>query len=165
MVLTDLPAVLTIEKQAFPTPTRASVYQYEVSHNELAHYQVLYRGNVLIGYAGFWMIAGECHISTVAIHPEWRGRNLGELLLLNMLLLAHEQAAQLATLEVRQSNEVAQSLYHKYRFVIVGERRSYYKDTGEDAWIMTVDPLDGRYYHFLNQQKTDLFSRLRNEDS
>ena len=107
----------------------------------------------------------ECHISTIAAHPDWRGRGLGELLLLNMLFMANEQAAQMVTLEVRQSNLTAQALYHKYQFAIVGERRRYYKDTGEDALIMTYEPMNGRYYQFLLQQKDILFVRLQNEDS
>jgi ribosomal-protein-alanine N-acetyltransferase len=164
MQLADLEAVLAIDRLAFPSPAKASVYKYELSHNELAHYQVLCAAKTIIGYAGYWLIADECHISTIATHPDWRRRGLGELLLLNMLFLANEQAAQLVTLEVRQSNVAAQALYHKYQFAIVGERRRYYKDTGEDALIMTQGVMNGRYYHFLLQQKSNLFARLQNED-
>lgn len=160
MQLADLEAVLAIDRLAFPTPTRASVYQYELSHNQLAHYQILGVADSIIGYAGFWLMADECHISTIATHLDWRGRGLGELLLLNILFMANEQAAQLVTLEVRQSNLTAQALYHKYQFAIVGERRRYYKDTGEDALIMTQGVMNGRYYQFLQQQQTTLFARL-----
>ncbi len=164
MQLSDLEGVLAIEQTAFPSPTKSGVFRYELSQNELAHYQVLCAGDTVVGYAGFWMLADECHISTIASHPDWRRRGLGELLLLNLLFLANEQAAQLATLEVRPSNLAAQELYRKYRFEQVGERRRYYKN-GEDALIMTVGTLDGRYYQFLRQQQTILFTRLQNEDS
>jgi ribosomal-protein-alanine N-acetyltransferase len=164
MQLTDLAAVLAIDKLAFPSPTRASVYNYELEHNQLAHYQVLVQDEVIIGYAGYWLIGDECHISTIATHPDWRGRGLGELLLLNLLFMANDQAAQLVTLEVRESNLTAQALYQKYEFATVGERRRYYKDTGENALIMTREPMDGRYYHFLLQQKNTLFTRLKNEE-
>ena len=165
MELADLKAVLAIDRLSFPTPTKANVYEYELSHNLLAHYQVLSAAEAIVGYAGFWLMGDECHISTIAAHPDWRGRGLGELLLLNMLFMANEQAAQMVTLEVRQSNLTAQALYHKYQFAIVGERRRYYKDTGEDALIMTYEPMNGRYYQFLLQQKDILFVRLQNEDS
>ena len=165
MCLPDLAVVRLIDQLSFPTPTKNSVYQYELDHNKMAHYQVLCAADTVIGYAGFWLMGDECHISTIATHPDWRGRGLGELLLLNMLFLANEQAAQMVTLEVRQSNLTAQALYHKYQFAIVGERRRYYKDTGEDALIMTQEPLNGRYYQFLLQQQTTLFTRLKNEDS
>lgn len=164
MQLADLDAVLTIDRLSFPTPIKASIYQYEIKHNALAHYQVLCVDDIIIGYAGFWMMADECHVSTIATHPDWRGCGLGELLLLNILFLAQDHAAQMATLEVRQSNQVAQALYRQYRFVVVGQRRGYYKDTGEDALIMTVEPLDGRYHQFLRRQQAALFARLQDED-
>jgi ribosomal-protein-alanine N-acetyltransferase len=165
MHLPDLVVVRVIDHLSFPTPTKTSVYQYELDHNKLASYQVLCTADLVIGYGGYWLIGDECHISTIATHPDWRGRGLGELLLLNMLFMANEQAAQMVTLEVRQSNLAAQSLYHKYQFAIVGERRRYYKDTGENALIMTYEPMNGRYYQFLLQQQTTLFARLQNEDS
>ena len=40
---------------------------------------------------------------------------------------------------MRRGNETAQALYRKYRFEDVGLRKRYYRDTGEDALLMTVD--------------------------
>jgi ribosomal-protein-alanine N-acetyltransferase len=40
---------------------------------------------------------------------------------------------------VRHGNTSAQALYRKYHFEEVGVRRRYYRDTGEDALLMTVD--------------------------
>jgi hypothetical protein len=56
-------------------------------------------------------------------------------------------------------------LYKKYRFNIVGERRKYYKDTGEDAFIMTVPALDASYYQFLESRGCILFEALASEVS
>jgi ribosomal-protein-alanine N-acetyltransferase len=47
------------------------------------------------------------------------------------------------TLEVAVSNRAAQRLYAKYGFDVVGRRKAYYSDTGEDALIMTTPPLQG----------------------
>jgi ribosomal-protein-alanine N-acetyltransferase len=143
MVVADLPAVMAVDRLSFPTPTPEQVYVNELTDNPLAHYQVLARaggtGEEIVGYAGFWLIAGEIHISTIAVAPEERGRGRGEWLLLNLLLLACELAPLLVTLEVRRSNTTAQNLYRRYRFEEVGVRRRYYRDTGEDALLMTVD--------------------------
>lgn len=136
----EIDAVLAIEAQSFPSVTQAKQYQYELTENSLASYQGLTLGEagLLIGYAGFWLMADEVHISMIAIDPAWRGKRLGELLLLNILWLACQKQAMLATLEVRRSNVVAQKLYEKYQFEHVGERRRYYRDTGEDALLMTL---------------------------
>ena len=49
--------------------------------------------------------------------------------------------AREATLEVRLSNIAARRLYEKYGFRPVGLRPRYYSDDGEDALIMTTEPL------------------------
>ena len=98
-------------------------------------------GVSILGYGGFWLMAGEAHISTIAVRPEWRRRGIGELLLVAMLELAVELGADVATLEVRVSNVAAQSLYQKYGFAKVGLRPHYYRDRGEDALIMTTKRL------------------------
>jgi ribosomal-protein-alanine N-acetyltransferase len=119
----------------------------------------------VIGFAGFWLIGDEVHISTIAVHPDWRGRGLGELLLLNLLHVAAQKPATMVTLEVRTSNIGAQRMYEKYQFDHVGRRRRYYKDTGEDALIMTIPALTASYSQFLANMKTHLFQRLQNTPS
>jgi ribosomal-protein-alanine N-acetyltransferase len=77
-----------------------------------------------------------------------------------MLTTCSKHPVSLVTLEVRTSNQTAQNLYHKYQFEMVGQRRRYYRDTGEDALIMTLATLDAPYYQFLNQQQKNLLTRL-----
>jgi ribosomal-protein-alanine N-acetyltransferase len=164
--LSDLAAVVSIEQHSFPTPTKEKTYQYELSGNKLAHYQALTlrhtkQDEQLLGYAGYWLIAGEIHISTIAVDPKWRGHGLGELILLNILYLAYEHDAALVTLEVRVSNQVAQDLYRKYEFEMVGRRQRYYKDTGEDALLMTINLRSNQQYRrFMDQKQKQLYDGL-----
>jgi len=160
---------MAIEQVVFPTPWKASAYEYEVTRNRLADYQVLLAAQgdqprQLIGYAGTWLLVDELHVSTIAVSRDWQGKGLGELLLLNMLTKAYEMPVTMATLEVRRGNQVAQSLYRKYRFEVVGERRRYY-ESREDALIMTVAPLDAAYRVFLKERRGVLFQRLQVEMS
>lgn len=164
MRLSDIARIMEIENDAFPVPWRASAYEYEITKNRVASYQVLTANvgdqpAIILGYGGYWRLADEAHVSTIAIDLDWQGQGLGELLLLNMLILCCKEKAQIATLEVRRSNIVAQSLYRKFLFIEVGERRRYYQNK-EDALIMTVSPLDNSYKTFLGEQKRDLFQRL-----
>jgi ribosomal-protein-alanine N-acetyltransferase len=167
MRLSDIDAIMSIEHDAFPVPWKASAYEYEISSNRLGYYfgltvQLGDQPAKVIGYSGFWMLADEAHISTIAVSDDWRGRGLGELLLLNLLRKAHDLSASLATLEVRKSNVVAQALYRKYQFQLVGERKRYYQGR-EDALIMTVKSLDKPYRSFLRARKSSLFRRLEND--
>ena len=164
MRMSDIPIIMTIEEAAFPFPWRASAYEYEITRNRVASYQVLTaqfgdRPSRILGYGGYWRLADEAHVSTIAIHSRWRGKGLGELLLLNMLVNCYKEDAHIATLEVRASNVVAQSLYKKYLFEVVGKRRRYYQNR-EDAKIMTVSPLDSAYKRFLDRLREQLFRKL-----
>lgn len=161
----DVTAVKEIDRLSFPTPARSGMFEHEIVDNDLAYYQVLEwqpddQNIHLIGFSGYWLLGDEVHISTVAVHPDWRGLGLGEMLLLNMLYLAYRHPVNLVTLEVRPSNTAAQNLYKKYRFEVVGERIRYYRDTGEDALIMTLSPLDAPYRTFLDRQQKKLLARL-----
>lgn len=167
MRLLDIKTVMAIEKAVFPTPWKASAYEYEITRNRLANYQALTilqgdRPAQLIGYAGYWILADEAHVSTIAVDPEWQGRGLGELLLLNMLERAFSQRARIATLEVRRTNSAAQGLYEKYGFNLVGERKRYYQGK-EDALIMTTGSLDPEYRTFLGRLRQKLITRLMGE--
>jgi ribosomal-protein-alanine N-acetyltransferase len=96
----------------------------------------------IVGYAGIWVMTDEAHVTTIASHPDVRGRGVGELLLLALIHRAMDVGARWMTLEVRASNAVAQNLYRKYTFKEMGVRRRYYSDNGEDALVMWTDALD-----------------------
>jgi len=115
----------------------------------------------LLGYGGFWMMVDEAHVSTIASHPHWRRRGIGELLLLAMIDGAAEIGAHGVTLEVRVSNVGAQALYRKYGFEITGMRKRYYSDNNEDALIMTTPLVTTTEYQLkLQGLKGVLFERL-----
>jgi ribosomal-protein-alanine N-acetyltransferase len=185
MQLSDVPEVMEIERVAFPLPWPVYAYRYELLENELSHYFVArfpapiieegerslwsrlrrsFRGNkdsIVVGYGGFWVLYDEVHISTLAVEPEWRRRGIGELLLSTMLERALGLQARVATLEVRVSNILAQNLYHKYHFQMVGLRRRYYSDNNEDAFIMSADDIQSpTYRRYLEERKGVLRARL-----
>ena len=93
----------------------------------------------IAGFAGFWMMADEAHLISIAVCEECRRQGIGELLLISVIDLAAELNARMVTLEVRVSNEDAQSLYGKYGFHQVGLRPGYYTDNREDALLMTAE--------------------------
>jgi ribosomal-protein-alanine N-acetyltransferase len=95
----------------------------------------------LAGYAGLWLMIDEAHVTTIAVRPEFRGRGLGELLLVALTEIAIDINARWLTLEVRVSNNVAQALYRKYGFKPAGVRQRYYSDNHEDALIMWTDEI------------------------
>jgi ribosomal-protein-alanine N-acetyltransferase len=95
----------------------------------------------IFGFAGFWIIAGEVHITNIAIRESHRRQGIGELLLISLINLATKLDAKLITLEVRASNTAAQALYSKYGFAKVGVRRGYYTDNREDGVLMSLEDI------------------------
>ncbi|MEE8163560.1 MAG: ribosomal protein S18-alanine N-acetyltransferase [Anaerolineae bacterium] len=183
MRLLDIGEVMEIEHDSFPSPWSARAYRHDLLENDLSHYFVVRQRSLerpelsllarvrrslgvgirpaVLGYGGFWLMAGEAHISTIAVQPNWRRRGIGELLLVAMLDRATELGAEIATLEVRVSNVTARNLYHKYGFQQVGLQRRYYRDRDEDALIMSTERLTSATFqsHF-QQLKQVLRERL-----
>ena len=161
MQVEDVPRVMEIEKDCFPTPWRESAYLTELS-NRSAYYQVACVGDVVVGYVGMWVIADEAHITTLGVARNWRQRRIGEQLLIGVLDEARKRGARRATLEVRRGNSAAQNLYRKYGFAAAAIRKGYYTDNHEDAvvmWIddMTTPPFVAQY----GTLKRELSSQLR----
>jgi ribosomal-protein-alanine N-acetyltransferase len=171
MTLADIPEVVAVEQASYSMIWPAKAYDHELRKNDLAHYFVLraapqptnhqLKQPPLIGLGGFWLMIDEIHISTIAIHPDWRGLGLGEWMLIKLLEEGGALGAEVATLEVRPSNRAARSLYEKYGFLEVGRRRNYYIDNGEDALILTTPSLSlPDYQTMFRQRRAALFRRL-----
>lgn len=155
MQIADIAEVVAIEQAAYQGQQPQRDYQQEIGQNKAAHYLILMLGGTPIGVAGFWVMADEAHITTIAIHPIWQRQQFGEWLLIHLLAAAIKQKVKVATLEVRCSNERAIAFYRKYNFAEAGRRPQYYQD--EDALILTTPPLTTKsYIKLLSERRKDL---------
>lgn len=102
--------------------------------------------NSIIGFAGLWLMVDEAHITTIAMHPDFRRKGLGEFMLVSLIDIAYQIGARWVTLEVRVSNHPAQALYRKYGFREAGMRHRYYSDNQEDALIMWTEEINSSAY-------------------
>ncbi|MDI3534777.1 MAG: [ribosomal protein S18]-alanine N-acetyltransferase [Thermosediminibacterales bacterium] len=141
MRLQDIDSVLEVEKKSFKTPWSRFAFLCELRDNQFAYYLVVKDGNKVIGYGGMWIILNEAHITNIAIDPDYRGKKLGEKLMVKLMDIAKKKGADRMTLEVRRSNYIAKRLYKKLGFEVRGVRKGYYADTNEDALIMWKDSL------------------------
>jgi ribosomal-protein-alanine N-acetyltransferase len=157
MQVNDLDEVMLIEKMSFPTPWSREMFLLDLLDNSSAYYLVARCRDKVIGYTGFWLIAGEMHIANLAVHPSFRRQKVAHRLLLDSLYLALSKGAQRSTLEVRVSNFGAQKLYENFGFIKAGVRKRYYSDTKEDAIIMWVYELASpQYKKHLSAQEREL---------
>lgn len=131
----DIDSIYEIEKVSFANPWSKESYINEIN-NKSAIYIVVEIDNKIIGYAGMWLIFDEAHITNVAVHPNFRNRNVGSRLIDELISIGNNKKIYDFTLEVRKSNEAAINLYNKYNFSVEGIRSKYYQDNKEDAYIM-----------------------------
>ncbi|MEG3896344.1 MULTISPECIES: ribosomal protein S18-alanine N-acetyltransferase [unclassified Microcoleus] len=115
----------------------------------------------LIGIGCLWAILEEAHIIMLAIHPSFQRQGLGQALLLALLKSACDRQLERATLEVRDSNLAAVSLYKKFGFKEAGRRKRYYEDTGEDALVMWRSGLEKpEFQRYLAVEEQEMCDRL-----
>ena len=123
----------------------------------------------IVGFSGFWMMMGEAHIIAIGVRDSYRRLGIGEGLLIATIELAQIVNANVVTLEVRASNEIAQELYKKYGFRVAGRRPRYYSSDGEDAIIMSTDnitsmPFQASFQHLKKayaQRHREIFAQVR----
>ena len=133
-----LDAIMAVELEAYPEPWTMGMFREEMRSTR-SYFSVALKGTELVGYAGFWLVLDEAHITSVTVNKKFRGMGFGREQTLNLLEEAQRRDARVATLEVRESNEAARSLYESLGFSPAGLRKGYYSKTNEDAIVMTKE--------------------------
>jgi len=117
-----------------------------------SHERQLSPSEYIVGFSGFWIMMREAHLIAIGVRSGYRRLGIGEGLLIATIELAQEVNANVVTLEVRASNVIAQTLYKKYGFQVVGRRPRYYSSDGEDAIIMSTDNITSMPFQAYFQQ-------------
>ena len=131
-------AVLEIETQNFSQPWTAGMFLSELENPNAAYFAAV-EDEVLLGYGGLLNIAGEGHVTNIAVQKQHMGKGLGRHILSHLEQTAKEQGCFMITLEVRQSNAAALGLYKSFGFLQCGIRKDYYQHPIEDAVIMSKE--------------------------
>lgn len=134
----DCSMVHQVEQRCFNDPwTLESIV--ESLNNKNCHYFVAVQDEVVVGFIGLLLVAGECEIINVAVLPESSNQGIGKELMQASLLFLQEKSTEKVYLEVRESNQKALALYGYYDFQPIGIRRQYYGNPIEDAIVMCLE--------------------------
>lgn len=128
--------IAELEKISFSVPWSEDGLRAELT-NETAHFLVASVQGKVLGYIGVHEICGEAYITNVAVLPEYRRLGIGETLIDAATHGAEMRNCDFISLEVRISNVPAIELYKKEGYNIVGQRKNFYSNPTEDAYIMT----------------------------
>lgn len=138
----DLDEVIAIEEAVYPFPwTRGIFHDCLLVGYSCWVYQF---EEQIAGYVVMSIAAGEAHILTLAVHPEYQGKGLARKILEHVLMISRERGAESIFLEVRPSNQRAIRIYEKAGFNEIGIRKGYYPDVDgrEDALVMALTFVD-----------------------
>lgn len=139
--IAHLDDIVRIERDSFFSPWDRPALAHEISALSWSRTFIATVDSVPAGYVCFWTVADEYQILKVAVHSEYRRRHIGARMIAHITALAQQERIAAITLELRESNLAAQALYTRCGFQIDGVRKRYYTDTGENAILMSCNPL------------------------
>ena len=151
----DIATIQEIEREIFATPWPRNAYYRELASRSSAHYVVLRHEAMaerpassasemdpsIVGYGGMWRMYDEAHVTTIGGRHELHHQGYGRIIFAGLVQAAYDMGAKWVTLEVRTSNENAMRMYELFGFKVIGRRKGYYTDNGEDAIVMWSDSI------------------------
>jgi ribosomal-protein-alanine N-acetyltransferase len=155
----DVNTVQEIEREIFATPWPRNAYYRELASRASAHYMILrHEGMVegielpkhfrspdldptIVGYGGMWRMYDEAHVTTIGVRRDLQHHGYGRILFAGLVQASYDMGAKWITLEVRTTNDNAMKMYEAFGFKVIGRRKGYYTDNGEDAIVMWSDSI------------------------
>ncbi|HUY74547.1 MAG TPA: ribosomal protein S18-alanine N-acetyltransferase [Candidatus Dormibacteraeota bacterium] len=152
----DVNTVQEIEREIFATPWPRNAYYRELASRSSAHYVVLRQEGLdtrppevrssdfdptIVGYGGMWRMYDEAHVTTIGVRHDLHHHGYGRILFAGLVQAAYDMGAKWVTLEVRTTNDNAMRMYEGFGFKVIGRRKGYYTDNGEDAIVMWSDSI------------------------
>lgn len=129
-------SVCAIEQSCFVHPWSRNSIEEELNANTTVFF-VCTENDEVIGYIGMSVVVDEGYIFNVAVDQNHRCRGVGSALINELVTYGKKNNLCFLTLEVRESNKNARSLYSKFGFIDVGKRQDYYSEPNENAVLMT----------------------------
>lgn len=131
----DIKAVAELERVCFSEPWSENTLLQSLE-NGISFFTAKENGKVL-GYVGISCVLDEGYVTNIAVFPEYRKKGVATALIERLFSLARDSKLSFISLEVRPSNTAAIALYEKMGFKKEGQRKGFYRNPVEDAYIMT----------------------------
>jgi ribosomal-protein-alanine N-acetyltransferase len=135
MTVADLPRVVYLEKLIFPDPWPESAFVEQITETGWGALTAE-ADDTAIGYACYYIVADEAHLTNIAVDPAYRRKSVASQLLERILQVAQKNRCEYLLLEVRAGNIEARVFYERYGFTLLYRRPKYYRHPVEDALVM-----------------------------
>lgn len=138
MSVHDIEEVVAIEQECFSLPWSKDAFAESMEQPYAVFFVAEYTDDnkTIAGYVGVYHIGDECDITNIAVLPRFRRKGIAKMLLGAVEEYASSKDVYSVTLEVRESNTSAISLYDMMQYENIGMRKNFYEKPTENAIIM-----------------------------
>ena len=132
--LDNISSILNVDKDSFSKEWKEEDYR-KLNENYSLTIYIFEEGNNILGFAVFMDSFDVIELVRIGVLKEYRNKGIAY----KIIEEAIREISKNIILEVSEKNEPAINLYTKIGFKEISKRKSYYKDTGEDAIIMLME--------------------------
>ena len=135
LIRRDMHDVLTIERASFDHPWTEEDFLCCLRQRNCIG-MVAEHGEKVVGFMIYELHKAKLHILNFAVHPSCRRGGVGAQMTTKLVSKLSSHRRTRITLEVRETNLGAQLFFRSQGFKAVRVLRSFYEDSGEDAFLM-----------------------------
>ena len=154
MIRRDMPEVLQTEQASFDFSwTEEDFLRCLRQRNCIG--MVAEQGERVVGFMIYELHKAKLHILNFAVHPSFRRYGIGGQMVMKLISKLSSHRRTRITLEVRETNLPAQLFFRSQGFKAVRVLRSYYEDSGDDAFLMQY-----RFEGDTSEDEEDVVNRI-----
>ena len=135
MIRRDMPEVLRIEQDSFDYSWSEEDFLRCLRQRNCIG-MVAEHGEKVVGFMIYELHKNKLHILNFAVCPSFRRTGIGGQMVAKLVGKLSSHRRTRITLAVRETNLAAQLFFRAQDFKAVKVLRSYYEDSGEDAYLM-----------------------------
>lgn len=135
MIRRDMPEVLQTEQLSFEYAWNEEDFLRCLRQRNCIG-MVAEHGEKVVGFMIYELHKNRLHILNFAVHPSWRRAGVGAQMVAKLISKLSSHRRTRITLEVRETNLIAQLFFRKQEFKAIRVLRAFYEDSGEDAFLM-----------------------------
>jgi ribosomal-protein-alanine N-acetyltransferase len=135
MIRRDMPEVLHTEQHSFAYAWSEEDFLRCLRQRNCIG-MVAEHGERVVGFMIYELHKAKLHILNFAVHPDWRRLSIGSQMVAKLVSKLSSHRRTRITLEVRETNLSAQHFFKEQGFRAIRVLRSFYDDSGEDAYLM-----------------------------
>lgn len=135
MIRRDMPEVMQIEQGSHDHPWEEEDFFRRLRQRNCIG-MVAELGEPVVGFMLYELHESRLHLLNFAVHPRFRRRHIGAQMVARLVRKLSARSRRLMTVEVRETNLIAQIFFRDAGFRAVRVIHERFEDTGEAAYFL-----------------------------